>query len=63
MHLFIFIMALSAIIDTHSIARSAFAPVHSSVPHGSVHGPILFTMHIKPLSAIIDSLYYTPFVC
>ena len=34
---------------------SAFAPVHSGVPQGSVHGPIIFTMHTKPLSAIIDS--------
>ena len=34
---------------------SAFAPVHSGVPPSSVLGPILFTMHIKPLSAIIDS--------
>ena len=34
---------------------SDFAPVHSCVPHGSVLGPILFTMYIKPLSAIIDS--------
>ena len=34
---------------------SAFAPVHSDVPLGSVLGPILFTMYIKPLSAIIDS--------
>ena len=34
---------------------AAFAPVHSGVPHGSILGPILFTMHDNPLSAIIDS--------
>ena len=44
---------------THYISLSnncsAFALVHSGVPQGSVLGPMLFTMYIKPLSAISDS--------
>ena len=40
-----------------------FAPVHSGDPQGSVLGPMLFTMYIKPLSAITDSHYHTPFIC
>ena len=34
---------------------SDFAPAHSGVPRGSFHGPILFTMYNKPVTAIIVS--------
>ena len=38
-----------------SINCSAFATVHSCLPRASVLGPMLFTIYIKPLYAIIDS--------
>ena len=45
--------------STHCVSLSnhcsAFAPVHSGVPHSSVLGLILFVMYVGPLSAIIDS--------
>ena len=51
---------------THYISLSnhcsAFAPVHSSVPLGSVLGPMLLTMYIKPLTAIFHSHYHAPFI-
>ena len=34
---------------------SAFAPAHSGIHQGSDLGPILLTIYINPLSAIIDS--------
>ena len=44
---------------THYVSQSnhcsVFTPVHSGIFQGSVLGPMLFIMHIEPLSAIIDS--------
>ena len=52
---------------THYVSRSshcsAFVPDHSGVPQGSVVSARLLTMYIKPLLAIIDSHYHTPFIC
>ena len=42
---------------------SVSASVHSGVSLVSILGPILFTMYIKPFSAIMDSHYHTPFIC
>ena len=51
-HSYIFSIIFHISLSNHC---SAFAPVHSGVPQGSVLGPMIFTMYIKPLSAIIDS--------
>ena len=52
---------------THYVSLSnhcaVFAPVNSSVPHRSVLGLMLFTMHTKPLSANIASHCHAPFIC
>ena len=42
---------------------SVFAFVHTGFTQGSVLGSIRLTMNIKPFAAIIDSHYYTPFIC
>ena len=44
---------------------SAFAPVHSGVPHGAVHGPMLLSMYIKTSSPIVDSqsIMHQSFAC
>ena len=50
-------LLIRLIVQTTSLSNhcSAFAPVHSGVLLGSFLGPMLFTMYIKPLYAIIDS--------
>ena len=38
-----------------TIHCSAFAPVHSGAPQGSVPCPMLFAMYIRPMTALTDS--------
>ena len=60
------LLDFSSLFDTidHSIIGHRLHTdfVHSGDPQGSVLGPILFTMCVKPLSAIIDSHSITYFI-
>ena len=48
------ISVLNNTVHTTSLYLIIVLPLHLGVPQVSVPGPMLFTMHIKHLSAIID---------